>query len=82
MSNNEQGKNTKNSGYKLSENHIRNEKNSVKMMIVKMFHFIFDIGLFYVAFIWFRYHRFENLSTTGFRYNYFLAIGYGVLLLC
>ena len=80
MSNNEKGKKTKYSGYKLSENHIRNEKNSVKMMIVKMFHFIFDIGLFYVAFIWFRYHRFENLSTTGFRYNYFLAIGYGVLL--
>ena len=70
----------KNTGYQLNENQIRNERNSIKMLFVKLIHFAIDIGLFYVAFIWFRYNRFTNLSTTGFRYNYFLAIGYGVIL--
>ena len=59
---------------------VRRESNSYKMLFVKLVHFALDTVLFYFAFIWFRYESFFDLNPVGFRYNYFVTIGYAVLL--
>ena len=61
---------------------VRRESNSYKMLFVKLVHFALDTVLFYFAFIWFRYESFFDLNPVGFRYNYFVTIGYAVLLYC
>ena len=49
-------------------------------LFVKLYRFVFDIVLFYLTWIWFRYERFSDLPAYGFRYNYFVTIGYAVIL--
>lgn len=66
--------------YEYRESHIRRTKNKYRMTFVKLYRFLFDIVLFYLAWIWFRYGRFSDLSDNGFRYNYFVTIGYAVIL--
>ena len=65
---------------RAGENHIRREKNTYRMMYIKLYRFVLDVMLFYLAWIWFRYGRFNDLPSIGFRYNYFVTIGYAVLL--
>ena len=65
---------------RLKHNRMRSERSNNVMMLLKIIHFLFDIAIFFIAFIWFRYHRFNNLDPVGFRYNYFVAILYGLLL--
>ena len=62
------------------ESHVRRRKNKYRLTFVKMYRFVFDIFLFYLAWIYFRYGRFFDLSSYGFRYNYFITIGYAVIL--
>ena len=38
------------------------------------------MGLFYVSWLLFRYHALRNLPDYGFRYNYFISVGYAALL--
>ncbi len=64
--------------YEYRESHIRRTKNKYRMTFVKLYRFLFDIVLFYLAWIWFRYGRFTDLSDYGFRYNYFVTIGWKV----
>jgi len=66
--------------YEYRESHIRRTKNKYRMTFVKLYRFIFDIFLFYIAWIWFRYGRLTNLDPYGFRYNYFVTIGYAAVL--
>ncbi|MCR5073559.1 MAG: exopolysaccharide biosynthesis polyprenyl glycosylphosphotransferase [Clostridiales bacterium] len=49
--------------------------------IIRFFHFLLSIIFFYIAWIWFRYHSFHVQADRGFRYNYYVLIVYGVLLL-
>ena len=66
----------------IRKSHIRGEKNNVKMLFFKCTHYLLDIILFFLAFLWFRYgtFKFEGFELIGFRYNYFVTIGYALLL--
>lgn len=57
-----------------------NEKNSYKLLCVKALHVALSVALFYVFWLLFRYHTLHGIDRYGFRYNYYVAIGYGVLL--
>ena len=56
------------------------EKNTYKLLFVKILHLLVSVALFYVALLYFRYEGLTITDKTGFRYNYLVAIGYGVLL--
>lgn len=49
------------------------------MFALKAFHFVVSLGLFYVAWMFFRYNGFPTAKEVGFRYNYFAVIAFGVL---
>ena len=57
-----------------------NEKNSYKLLIVKIVHLLLSTAVFYVFWLLFRYSSLININHTGFRYNYFVAFGYSILL--
>ena len=57
-----------------------NEENAYRILPLKLAHLLFSAGLFYVTWLLFRFGRLTGLDTYGFRYNYFVAIGYIVLL--
>lgn len=52
----------------------------IEMLILKVLHFALTMGLFYFAWLVFRYEGFQIKADVGFRYNYFIALGYGVIL--
>ncbi|MBQ3668666.1 MAG: exopolysaccharide biosynthesis polyprenyl glycosylphosphotransferase [Clostridia bacterium] len=52
-----------------------------KLLAVKLVHFALNIALFYIAFLLFRYEGLPQAKEAGFRYNYYVTAGYGVLLL-
>ena len=58
----------------------RYEKNNYTLLWVKLLHLVVSVGLFYVAWLLFRYEALRDLPRYGFRYNYFIAIGYAALL--
>ena len=53
----------------------------VKLYLLKMLHFSLSVGLFYGAWMIFRYDTIMKNHGTGFRYNYFVIIGYGILII-
>ena len=57
----------------------RNVKN-IKMFSVEAIHFLLTCGLFYGAWLIFRYDDFPQAKDIGFRYNYFVTFGFAVLL--
>lgn len=52
-----------------------------KMFFVKMIHYILTIGLFYLAWMIFRYQGFTFEKDITYRYNYLVTIGYAALLM-
>ena len=52
----------------------------IKLLLLKVLHFVLTMGLFYIAWLVFRYEGFKIESDVGYRYNYFIAAGYGVIL--
>ena len=58
----------------------RNEQNKLKLLVVKLIHFLLSIGLFYLSWLLFRYGKLTPEQSTGFRYNFYVAIGYAVVL--
>ena len=60
--------------YRYSEGHIRRRKNKYRLTLVKLYRFVFDIFLFYLAFVWFRYGRLFDLEPVGFQYNYYMTV--------
>ena len=52
-----------------------------KQFIVKSFHFIITLGLFYLAFLIFRYGGFPQIKDPEFRYNYIVTAAFGILVL-
>lgn len=52
-----------------------------KMFVVKTIHFLLSIALFYGTWLLFRYKEIPNIKETGFRYNYFVTIAFGLLVL-
>ena len=43
-----------------------------KLFVVKALHFLITVGLFYAAWIYFRYHEIPFEKEAGFRYNYYI----------
>ncbi len=68
------------SQYEYRDSHIRRKRNKFRLTFVKTYRFVFDILLFYIAWILFRYGRLFDLNPYGFRYNYYVTIGYAVIL--
>ncbi|MBQ9211686.1 MAG: exopolysaccharide biosynthesis polyprenyl glycosylphosphotransferase [Clostridia bacterium] len=53
----------------------------VKLFIIKTLHFLITVGLFYWAFLFFRYREFPQIKDVAFRYNYFVTLGFAALIL-
>ena len=58
-----------------------NYKKTLIMAGLKLLHFMASLVLFNVFWLLFRYGTLNPEKTAGFRYNYFVTAGYGVLLL-
>ena len=56
------------------------EKNTYKLLCVKLLHLLVSAALFYIAWLIFRYEGLTAPDRTGYRYNYFVTIGYTVVL--
>lgn len=52
----------------------------IGMLFLKVLHFGLTMCIFYFAWLVFRYEGFHIQSDVGYRYNYFIAAGYGVIL--
>ena len=53
---------------------------SPRLRLIKYLHFVLSVLLFFAAWIYFRFPR-GNIIWYGFRYNYFVAMAYGALLM-
>lgn len=71
--------NNRSEEYAVSDIHLRREKNAKSILIVKAFKVTIDIVCFFFAWIWFRYGQFIVIPGVGFRYNYFVTLGYAIL---
>lgn len=52
-----------------------------RLQAVKLVHYLLSIALFFVFFLLFRYGSFSKIYRYNFRYNYYVTLGYAVLLL-
>lgn len=55
-------------------------KNDYKMFAIKVLHLLISIGLFFLAFLFFRYGEIR-VEDYGYRYNYYAAALYGALII-
>ena len=55
--------------------------NEATLSLLKLIHFLVILALFICSWFLFRYEGIPNFAEKGFRYNYFVIIGYGVLVL-
>ena len=65
-------------------NDMRLEEEHRKQTIImgmKLLHYGLSIAVFYFFWILFRYGQLTPVKSVGFRYNYFTAIGFAVVLL-
>lgn len=53
-------------------------RKSTKLLLVKLTHYVVCIVLFYFAWLFFRYGDVTAINQTGYRYNFYATIGYGV----
>ncbi|MBQ6426525.1 MAG: exopolysaccharide biosynthesis polyprenyl glycosylphosphotransferase [Clostridia bacterium] len=66
----------------MEELFVQSKKNHpLAIMLIKILHIVATLALFYAFWILFRYHGFIVERTRGFRYNIFVLIGYGILLI-
>ena len=54
--------------------------NKLKLFALKLVHFFLSLGMFAVGWILFKYHGMPDIGEAGFRYNYFVIIGYAFAL--
>ena len=52
----------------------------IKLLAIKSLHYLLTIALFCIAWTLFRYHGFYFMHDIGFRYNFFVVLGYAVIL--
>ena len=64
----------------MKENITRiNYNRKLKLLLIKVGHFLLSIALFYFAWLQFRYHGTLPINDVGFRYNYFITLAYAVI---
>ena len=71
-------------GIKKEMNYEKTQQEYRKLIIIrgiKAAHFLISVVLFYLFWILFRYKMIFPIKKIGFRYNYFIAIGYSLALL-
>lgn len=56
------------------------ESNHIKILGLELVHFVLTLITFYICWLLFRYHTLNVTMTRGYRYNYFVLLGYGALL--
>ena len=63
-------------------NHFRSylSRNSYKLFGYKMLHLVASVIIFYVFFLLFRYDSLTDMDPIGFRYNYYVSILYGAMI--
>lgn len=59
---------------------MEQNKNENIAFILKLIHILVSILIFYVFWLLFRYGIINPAHTVGFRYNYFVTLGYGIIL--
>lgn len=57
-----------------------NYNRKLKLLLIKLIHFLLSIALFFIAWMQFRYHGTLPANDVGFRYNYFITVAYAVIL--
>ena len=60
---------------------MSDNKKQIHIMLLKALHLGFTLITFYIAWLMFRYGKLTGMNKYGFRYNYFVLMGYGVLLM-
>lgn len=56
-------------------------RSTYKLFSYKTVHLVLSILIFYISFILFRYGSLTNIDRYGFRYNYFVALLYGAMII-
>lgn len=56
------------------------KRSSYKLFGIKAIHLVVSVIIFYVSFIYFRYGSLVDVDYYGFRYNYYVALLYGSML--
>lgn len=64
---------------KKSITHV-NYNRKLKLLLIKLTHFLLSVTLFFGAWIFFRYKGNFPISDVGFRYSFFITLAYAVLL--
>ena len=64
---------------KKSITHV-NYNRKLKLLLIKVAHFLLSVALFFLAWMYFRYNGNIPVNEVGFRYNFFIAWAYAVLL--
>ena len=54
-------------------------RNQLVVESLKILHVLLTVAVFYVFWLLFRYHALFGMNKYGFRYNYFVALGFGIL---
>ena len=57
-----------------------NYNRKLKLLLIKLTHFLLTVALFFIAWMFFRYHGKAPVGDVGFRYNYFITLAYAVIL--
>lgn len=56
------------------------KRTSYKLFAIKAIHLVLTVVIFFISFLLFRYGNFTKIDHYGFRYNYYVAILYGSLI--
>ena len=56
-----------------------NYNRKLKLLVIKLIHFVLSTALFFLAWLQFRYHGTLPANDIGFRYNYFITIAYAII---
>lgn len=57
-----------------------NYSRKLKLLLIKVVHFLLSVVLFFFAWLQFRYHGPIPFGEVGFRYNYFITISYSIII--
>ena len=64
--------------YMNYKKHNEEYKKHLWLSAIKLFHILASVFIFYIFWMLFRYGQLFPVKHTGFRYNYFVTVGYGM----
>lgn len=57
-----------------------NYSRKLKLLLIKMTHYVLSVALFFFAWLQFRYRGLIPFGEVGFRYNYYIIIAYAIII--